>query len=328
MKYKDFDNFSHYFDKWSKELINFGVQRDLLDKQFDSMVNNLLNIESQIYKSLIDARSFFNEKRQFYAKKVRLLKYNLSEYHKFLEYFTTEVKGLPEPTKPKEIITSIERNMASIKKIDQKIDSLKEKLMEETLNIDQENNVLEDLNVLEPQKQTKIDNVIKLEQALKNELRNNIYFRTHRSIEILQVSLIQIKNSLEKWTKKRTICHKIMLSLYRKAKVFENITLQMENELYYNRDSAYKNYQLFNDLITQNRIKIVKELSIYLKKQKKPEKVKPKQKPIDKELIKRKKTRKKFVKKKLTQALAKKKAGKRLDFYELKLILDHSHSKK
>ncbi|MFX0009253.1 MAG: hypothetical protein ACFE9R_02970 [Candidatus Hermodarchaeota archaeon] len=324
MKDRDFDNFSHYFDKWSKDLINFGVQRDLLDKQFETMVNNLLNIESQIYKSLIDARSFFDEKRQFYAKKVRLLKYTLSEYHKFLEYFTAEVKHLPEPTKPKEIINSIERTMVSIKKIDKKIDSLKNKLIEETLNIDQENTVLEDLNVFETQKQMKIDNVIELEQALKNELESNIFFRTQRSIEILQVNLIQIKKSLEKWTKKRTNCHKKMLNLYRKAKEFENVTMQMENELYNNRDSAYKNYQIFNDLITQNRNKILKELSIYLRKKKKPEKVKPKQKPIDKELIKRKKTRKKFVKKKLTQALDKKKAGKKLDFYELKLILDHS----
>ena len=324
MKDRDFDNFSHYFDKWSKDLINFGVQRDLLDKQFESMVNNLLNLESQIFKSLIDARSFFDEKRQFYAKKVRLLKNTLSEDHKFLEYFTTEVKHLPEPTKPKEIITSIESNMASIKKMNQKIDSLKNKLIEETLNIDQENNVLEDLNVLETQKQMKIDNVIESEQALKNELRSNIYFRTHRSIEILQINIFQIKKSLEKWTKKQTICHKKMLILYRKAKEFENVTMQMENELYNNRDSAYKNYQIFNDLITQNRKKILKELSIYLRNKKKPEKAKPKQKPIDKELIKRKKTRKKFVKKKLEQALDKKKAGKKLDFYELKLILDHS----
>ena len=324
MKDRDFDNFSHYFDKWSKDLINFGVQRDLLDKQFESMVNNLLNIESQIYKSLIDARSFFNEKKQFYAKKVKLLKYTLSEYHKFLEYFTAEVKNIPEPTKPKEIITSIERIMASIEKMEQKIDTLKKKLMEEILDVNQENKVLEDLNVLETQKQMKIDNVIESEQALKNELRSNIYFRTHKSIEILQVNLVQIKKSLEKWAKKRTDCHKKMLTLYRKGKEFENVVMQMENELYNNRDSAYKNYQIFNDLITQNRKKILKELSISFREKKIPEKIKPKQKPIDKELIKRKKTRKKFVKKKLEQALDKKKAGKKLDFYELKLILDHS----
>ncbi len=45
-------------------------------------------------------------------------------------------------------------------------------------------------------------------------------------------------------------------------------------------------------------------------------------------LIKRKKTKKKYMKEKLSVALKKQRLGKKLDFYELKLILDHNRNKK
>ena len=324
MTAEKFDNFSSLVGIWKKKLINFGLQRDLLDKELENMIVNLLKVESQIFKSLIEARIYSDEQRQSYNYRIEQLKNKSVEDQKFLDYFKTEVDNLPEPKKPKEIITSIEHMITSIKNIDQKINSLKEKLIEEILNITQENKVLEDLKVLEIQKQTKIDELIILEQDLKSELKNNVYFRTQRSIEILEINMKLIKKNLKKWTEKRTEGHKIMLSLYRKAKAFEIIQKQMENELNLKEKSANKYHQQFNDLINQNKNKILEELFVYLKSKKKPEKIKPKLKVIDKELIKRKKSRKKFMKKKLAIAIDKKKAGKRLNFYELKLILDHS----
>lgn len=323
---RDFDKFSLNFDKWKKDLINFGVQKDLLNKHLENIITNFLNFESQIYKSLIEARIFYEEKRQFYNQKIRKLKNKFIEYVNFLDYFIKESKNLPEPKRPKEIITLIERIIVSIRNIEQRITILNKKLFEEALNIDQENIILEELKNFEIQKEDKVDDARQLEKELENEIKEDIYFKTQRSIEILEINLIQIKENLEKWTKKRVECHKKMLNLYRKATIFENIQKQIDHELLMNKENANKYHHLFFEQVTQNKNKILDELFIFLKSTKKPKKVKPIKKPIvvDKELIKRKKSRKKFMKKKLTIALEKKKAGKKLDFYELKLILDHS----
>jgi hypothetical protein len=110
-----------------------------------------------------------------------------------------------------------------------------------------------------------------------------------------------------------------MLDLCRKAKVFENIKKQIENELLGAKLATDRYLQLYSEITNQNKNKLIEEqLSFFKKKAKAKEKLRQKTKYI----IKKKRLQKKFKNKKLEIALEKQKSGKKLDFYEFKLILD------
>ena len=116
-----------------------------------------------------------------------------------------------------------------------------------------------------------------------------------------------------------------MLDLYRRAKQFQNIKKQIENELLGTKQAADKNIQNFYK-IKDNSLKqaFQEQVKIYRKKKKEEEVNRVKTKYI----VQKKRTQKKYTKKKLETALEKQKLGKKLDFYELKLILEHSKQKK
>ena len=116
-----------------------------------------------------------------------------------------------------------------------------------------------------------------------------------------------------------------MLGLYRKAKKFESVKKQIENELLGTKQITDKNIQLFYKLKDRSQKQAFQEqVKKYRSKIKKEELSKLKTKYI----VKKKITRKKYMKEKLKTALDKQKSGKKLDFYELKLILEHSKQKK
>ena len=95
----------------------------------------------------------------------------------------------------------------------------------------------------------------------------------------------------------------------------------MENILKENKDAAEHYYQHYLEIMSRNERDILKEIWV------KP-KVKPQRRetttPRIESIISRKKKFKQLRNERLVIALEKQKLGKKLDFFEYKLILEHS----
>ena len=321
----NFDNFSQYFNKWQKNIINFTLKRNLANKELENYIKSFQTIDSEIYKALFTAKEFFNKKHRYYNQKIKRLKQKEIEFKRRLDYANREKRNLIEPKVQDEISTSIRYIKQSIEEIEDKINNLSNQIEELTLDIDEENNILEDIKNLDRDKQINLRHLRKLEQELFREKQQNKYLKTVRTIEILEVNLEEIPRNLKKWSKKKVKIHRKMLGLYRKAKVFENIKKQIENELLGAKQATDRYLQLYSELKNQNKNKLIEEqLSSFKSKAK----AKEKRRLNTKNIIKKKRLKKKFRNEKLEIALEKQKSGKKLDFYELKLILDHSKKKK
>jgi len=320
----NFDNFSHYFNKWQKNIINFALKRNLVNKELEKYIKSFQTIDSEIYKALFTAKEYYNKKHRYYNQKIKRLKQKEIEFKQLLDYVNREKRSLTEPKVKDEISTSIKHIKQSIKEIDDKINDLSNQIEELTLDLDEEDNIIEDIKNLDKDKKINLRHLRKLEQDLLREMQHNTYFKTVRTIEILEINLKEIPRNLKKWSKKKVKIHRKMFDLCRKANAFENIKKQIENELLGAKQATDMSLQLYSEMTNQNKNKLIEEQLSFFKKK---AKAKEKQRQKTKYIIKNKRLRKKFKNKKLEIALEKQKSGKKLDFYEFKLILDHSRNK-
>ena len=319
-----FDNFSQYFHNWQKNVINFVLKRNLANKELENYIKSFRNIDSEIYKSLFAAKEFYYKKRRYYKQKINKIKQQEIEFRKLLEYVYKEKKKVTEPKKKDEISTSIKHIKNSIEELEDKIYNLNNRIEEQALDIDEESYIIEEIQNLDRDKQINLRHLKKLEGELSIEIQSNTYFKTVRAIEILEVNLKGMHRYLDKWSKRKVKIHKQMLELYRKAKEFEKIKMQIEKELLEAKQTTDKNLQLFYDLKNQSEKKAFRE---QLKIIKDKAKAKERNKLKTKYIIKKKRSQKSYTKAKLATALQKQRSGKKLDFYELKLILEHSKKK-
>ena len=335
MNNHNFDNFSQYFNKWQKNLINLTLKRSLVDKELENYIKNIQTIDSEIYKALFTAKEYYSKKHHYYNQKIKRLKQKEIEFKKFL--VDREKRTLTEPKVTDEISTSISYIKQSLEEIEGKINNLTKQIEEITLDIDEENNIIEDIKNLDRDKQINLRHLRKLEQDLFREMQHNTYFKTVRTIEIIEINLKEIPRNLDKWSKKKVKIHRKMLDLCRKANVFEYVKKQIENDLLGAKQATDRHLQLYSKLTIQNKRKLIEEqLSFFKNKAKAKEKrmlntkyvTKENRLPNIKYIIKKKRLQKRFMKDKLKIALEKQKSGKKLDFYELKLILDHSKKRK
>ena len=320
----NFDNFSKYINNWQKNIINFTLKRNLADKELENYIKSFQTIDSEIFKALFTAREYYNKKHRYYNQKIKRLKQMEIEFKQHLDYVYREKKNLTELKVKDEISTSIRYIKQSLVEIEYKINNLSNQIEELTLDVDEENNIIEDIKNLDRDKQINLRHLKKLEQDLFREMQVNTYYKTKRTIEILEVNLKVIPRNLNKWSKKNIKIHRKMLDLCRKANVFENVKKQIKNELLGAKQASDRYLQLYSELRNQSKNKLIEEqLSFFKSKAKAQE-----QRVITtKYIIKKKRKEKKFRNKKLEIALEKQKSGKKLDFYELKLILDHSKKK-
>ncbi|MFX0076231.1 MAG: hypothetical protein ACFE96_12365, partial [Candidatus Hermodarchaeota archaeon] len=321
----NFDDFSRYFHNWQKNVINFGLKRNLSSKELENYIMSFPNIDSAIVKSLFAAKEFYAKKRRYYKKKINSLKQKDIEYTKLLEYAYKERKHVSEPKIKDEIITSINHIKNALKEIEFKILNLNNKIEEQILDLDEENYIIEEIQNLDRDKQVNLRHLKKLEGNLSYEIQSNRFYKTVRTIKILEINVRAIEKNLKKWSKRRVNTHKKMLEIYRKAKHFENIKKQIEKELIGAKQATDKNLQLFYKLRDKSQKQAFQEQVELFKSRKKEEELRILK---TKYIIKKKKTQKKYTKEKLKAALDKQKSGKKLDFYELKLILEHTKQKK
>ena len=255
----NFDNFSHYFNKWQKNIINSALKRNLVNKELEKYIKSFQTIDSEIYKALFTAKEYYNKEHRNYNQKIKRLKQKGIEFKQLLDYVNREKRNLTEPKIKDEISTSIRYIKQSINEIEHKINDLSNQIEELTLDVDEENNIIEDIKNLDRDKQINLRHLRKLEQDLLREMQHNIYFKTVRTIEILEISLKEIPRNLNKWSKKKVKIHRKMLDLCRKAKVFENIKKQIENELLGAKQATDRYLQLYSELKNQNKKKLIEE---------------------------------------------------------------------
>ena len=68
MTSEKYDNFKYSFNTQQQEIKEFRRKRNQLNKKIKDYINNFQMIESEIYKSLFDARKVYRKNRHFCYK--------------------------------------------------------------------------------------------------------------------------------------------------------------------------------------------------------------------------------------------------------------------
>jgi len=321
MSGKEEYNFEGYLKEAQKKVKEFVLEREQLNLKLKDYILSFQSYDSEIYNSFLDARDFYTEKRYKYSQKLEELKRKKTEYERLWSSLTEKLKTLPKLEMNSNISTSIQYTKRSIEDIEGKIMKLTNILEEQILDIDEENEITEKLRELEGNKEKKMNILTGLEQKQVLKLQSSNYYLTQKKKEAIEKDLAEIYENLIILSNKRLLTHKKMFELYRKVKEFENIKREIENQLIENKTNADEYHLLFSKLLNLNKKVLLEELA-----NKEKIKIRPRKIPASniKAIIKKKRKIKKHEQKKLAIALDKQKAGKKLDFYELQLILKHS----
>lgn len=321
MSGKEEYNFEEYLNEAQKKVKEFAYERKQLNSKLKDYILSFQSYDSDIYNSFLDARDFYTDKRYGYTIKLKELKRKKREYERLWSFLTEKLENLPKLEINSNISTSIEYTKRSLEDIEGKIIRLTNILEEQILDIEEENEITEKLRELEDNKEKKMITLSGLEQKKVSKLQSSDYYLTQKKKESIEKDLTEIYENIIRLSTKRLLTHKNMFELYRKVKEFENIKKEIENQLIENKTNAEEYHLLFLKLLNLNKKVLLEELA-----NKEKIKIRPRKIPASniKAIIKKKRKLKKHEQKKLAIALDKQRAGKKLDFYELQLILKHS----
>lgn len=290
------------FKEITLKIEDFKGKRDELNKKTKEYINNLQDIDSDIVKLLTTAKDVFKRKRDSWNKKVKELKVKKVEYKTLLDNLIEEKKKIPEAKKtgPKKFI--------SVDQIERKIENLERMIETENLDIREENDIVDKIRALAEQKQ---------EQVIAQE--NDNFYKIERKIEIVRINLNKIYESLTKWSNKSQENHKIMLEMYQQANELKDKKKVMEEKLIENKKMADNYHEQFLEIMKIKKKKFKGKKSFNRKPRTGPGTgpgTGPRYKSKNNELLE------KLKQEKLSTALEKQKAGKKLNLFEARLILE------
>lgn len=286
----------------------FRNKRDELNQKTKEYINNLQEIESEINNSLRTARDVYKKKRDYWNSKVKLLKKKKIEYKNILDKLIGEKKKLQKERSSSNGL----KNAISIKQIDRKIENLERIIQTENLDITEENEIVDKIKQLAENKQ---------QQLIAQQ--NNGTYKIERKIEIVKINLNKIYEQLNKWSNKSQKNHAKMQDLYQKANELKNKKKQTEEDLIENKKEADRYHFQYLDAMSQKK-KRDKGRKPY--RQKGTKTFQPKQKSRRRTPSKDKELLEKIKQDKLATALEKQKAGKKLNLFEARLILEQNKS--
>jgi len=235
-----------------------------------------------------------------WTNKVKQLKEKKIEYKTLLDNFIEEKKKIQKSTND----GKASKNFISIKQIERKIDNLERIIETENLNIVEENAIIDDIRKL-----------AEMKQEFFGERQNSDLFKLERKIEIVKINLNKIYEQLNKWSNKSQENHAKMQDLFQRVNTLKEKKKKMEEELIENKKAADHYHEQFLKLMNQRR-KISKGKRPYYTSKRPVKKPTPSTKKN--ELLE------KLKQDKLEKALEKQKAGKKLNLYEARLILEQS----
>ncbi len=288
---------------------DFRNKRDELNKKTKEFITGLQEIDSEIFKSLKTARDSHKKKRDFWNKKVKELKKKKIEYKNLHDNLIEETKKLQRSRSNSSIGP---KRFISIKQIDRKIDNFERIIETENLEISEENEIVDKISSLAEQKG----------EQLKAQ-QDDGYYKLERKIEIVKINLNKIYENLNKWSNKSQDNHTKMLELYQKANDLKDKKKRMEENLIENKKSADNYHEQYIEAMNHKKKRF---------KNKKPYHPRAKQgsrktsRPYRKDQSKDRRLMEKMKQDKLAVALEKQKAGKKLNLFEARLILENSRS--
>jgi len=321
MSGKNYNNFEYFITDAQKEIKELVHKRNQLYNKISRYIKSFQIAEYEIYKSLFNAKEYYNKKRYYSTKKIRKLRRKVLEYEDILDFLITERNKLKKPDLNRNYLNLIKSLNKSIKEINYSINSFNNKINNQVLRIEEEIYIVEKISRLERKKRKRSKLLSELKKVKITELQSTKYHKVDSRINLFDAMLKEINRDLIKWSYKRKNYHKKMLDLYREAKEFRNFKITMENKLKENMDAADHYYQHYLEIMNQNERDIVEK--IWLKPKAKPQR-KESITPRFESIITRKELFKQFKNERLAIALEKQKLGKKLDFYEFKLILEQS----
>ncbi|MFX1497460.1 MAG: hypothetical protein ACFFBH_08035 [Promethearchaeota archaeon] len=288
------------FKELQHQIEEFKNKRDDLNKKTKEYINDLQEIDNQINRYLKLARNDFKKKRDYWNSKVKKLKEKKIDYKKFLDKLIEEKKNIQKPSSLKKGTSKV----ISIKQIENKISTMERRIETENLNISEENAIVD-----------KIRDLAKIKQDYLAEQQNSDLFKIERKIQIVKINLGKIYEQLNKWSNKSQKYHTKMNELFQLTKELKGKKKGIEEQLIENKKEADNYHEQFLKLMNHRRTFSRNKQSY--KRGKRP-------KRSYKANLKKEEELEKIKQEKLATALEKQKAGKKLDLYEARLILEKS----
>ncbi len=289
------------FKELQLQIEEFRQKRDDLNKKTKKFITDLQEIDGEIEDYLNVVKNDYKKKRDHWNEKVKKLKDKKIEYKQLQDKFIDEGKALLKTSKKGKDT----KKFISVKQIDKKIDNLERRIEIENLEIVEENAIVD-----------KIRELVKIKHDFLDEQQNNDYFRIERKIQIVKINLNKIYEQLSKTSNKSQNYHAKMHETYEIINELREKKKALEEELIENKKAADEYHEKLLRVMNKRK-KISKGKRPYYPSQSRSKT------PY------RKKTRKSdeienLKREKLAVALEKQKAGKKLNLFEARLILEQS----
>ncbi|MFX1327133.1 MAG: hypothetical protein ACFE91_03190 [Promethearchaeota archaeon] len=272
-------------------------KRDELNKKTKDYINDLQNIELEITDSLKIAKEKYKKKRDYWNNKVKLLKDKKIEYKNLLDNLLEEKRKFQKEN-------NNNKQVFSIKQIERKIDNLERIIETEKLAITEENTIVD-----------KIRELTEMKQEFLSEQQNSELLRIERKIEIVKINLNKIYEQLNKWSNKSQENHEGMMEIYQKIDKLKEDKKNIEEELIENKKTADRYHEQYLKLMNQRK-RTYRGKKPYRSSRRPTAKIS--------QSIKKNEMIEKIKQDKLATALEKQKAGKKLNLFEARLILEKS----
>ena len=289
------------FQELQSQIEEFRKKRDYLNNKTKDYINQLQNLDSEIGKYLNLAKENYKKRRDYWNEKVQKVKEKKIEYKKMLEATYDEKKALQGFNTN----NKTDKKFRSLKQIERKIEGLERIIETENLDISEENSIID-----------KIKDLMQEKQQYLADQQNTDIFKIERKIQIIKINLNKIYEQLNKWSNKSQNYHSKMQETYQIINDLKRKKKQVEEDLIENKKAADNFHDKFLRLMNQKK-KISKKQKNYKSSSKKFKK-------NYRSNSKREEKIEKIKKDKLATALEKQKAGKKLNLYEARLILEKS----
>lgn len=271
-----------------------------MNKKTKDYINDLQENEIEISNSLKIAKEKYKKKRNYWNNKVKQLKEKKIEYKTLSDNLMEDKRNLQKSEKG----PHAKKQIFSMKQIERKMDNLERRIETEKLDITEENSIID-----------KIRELATMKQEYLSTQNNNEVFRIERKIEIVKINLNKIYEQLNKWSEKSQECHSMMLKEFQNVDKLKEDKRKLEEDLIENKKAADKFHEQYLKLMNQRK-KSYKGKRPYSFGKTPVAKFNHANKKF--ELIK------KIKQDKLATALEKQKAGKKLNLFEARLILERS----
>jgi uncharacterized coiled-coil DUF342 family protein len=287
--YSHYKNLQHDIDKAREK-------RDELNQKTKKYIKNLQGVEEKI-KSILDVAKKYKKTRNRCNKRVAKIKEKKIEYKNLLHELIDKSNTLRRQRDKKK------GKFISTKNIDKKIENLERIIETENLELSEENQIVDEIRKLAEKKQEVVaeDNY---DEIMKHE----------KKIEIIKINLDKIYEKISKWSNRSQKYHNKMLETYDQVNKLKDKKRQIEERLIANKKEADKYHEKFLELMKLRKKNWSRGSGrgrgrSYQKSSYKKRKAKNKKLDKIKEI-------------KLKEALEKQKAGKKLNLYEARLILE------